>query len=81
MDVVKLKNTLNQYGQEHLLEHWDGLSEDEKQDLYQDLNSIDYEEMTSIFKRATTPGIIISSLMEMQVSNVILISRYQWFQR
>ena len=76
MDVVKLKNTLNQYGQEHLLEHWDGLSEDEKQDLYQDLNSIDYEEMTSIFKRATTPGTIKFFDGNASLQHSIFIFRY-----
>jgi len=54
MDVVKLKNKLIQYGQEHLLDHWNELTESQQTDLYQELSSIDLDEVTEYFNKTTS---------------------------
>ena len=51
MDLEKLRTKLEGFGQSHLLEHWADLSATEQGSLYDDLQSIPYEEMASIFDR------------------------------
>ena len=51
MDVEKLRTKLTGFGQSHLLDHWDDLSPSEQGSLYEDLQSIPYDEMASIFER------------------------------
>jgi len=59
MDVTSLRETLATYGQQHLLDFWDQLSDDQKQHLYQDLTSIDFEEVSRIFKESVlSPGVV-----------------------
>lgn len=55
MDICELRSTLDQYGQGHLLKHWDQLSESEQWTLYEDLRSIDFAEMNHIFHVSTHP--------------------------
>ena len=55
MDVEELRRTLEGFGQSHLLEHWEDLSSNEQQHLYDDLQSIPYGEMASIFDRTMNP--------------------------
>jgi len=55
MDVEELRKTLEGFGQSHLLEHWADLSPNEQQHLYDDLQSIPYDEMASIFDRTMNP--------------------------
>ena len=53
MDVVKLRNRLVRYGQEHLLDHWDTIAEEEQASLYRELADLDLDEVTEDFKRTT----------------------------
>lgn len=53
MDVEGLRITLKNHGQEHLLNFWEELSEDERKHLYNDLNSIDFAEVIKYFKQCT----------------------------
>lgn len=51
MDIASLRAELKKYGQEHLLKFWPQLSTDEKDQLYNDVSSIDFNEVTSMFKK------------------------------
>lgn len=66
MDLTSLRKTLATYGQQHLLDFWDQLSDDQKQHLYQDLTSIDFEEVSQIFKQSVlSPDVVFDdSLLE-----------------
>ena len=75
MDVENLRNTLQQFDQGHLLAHWDSLTDDEKEELYTDLSSIDYEEMTTIFKKATSTGGTVNFL-PLQMCTVLSMCKY-----
>jgi len=48
MDICELRSTLDQYGQGHLLKHWDQLNESDQWTLYEDLRSIDFAEMNHV---------------------------------
>ena len=50
MDIEALRKDLKTYDQEHLLDHWSSLNDEEKTTLYNDLTSIDYAEVTGFFK-------------------------------
>ena len=54
MDFQSLKEELDRFGQQHLLEFWDVLTDDQKQRLYKDLRSIDYADVTRVFRQSTT---------------------------
>ncbi|XP_014677660.1 PREDICTED: UDP-N-acetylhexosamine pyrophosphorylase-like [Priapulus caudatus] len=53
MDVDSLRKSLAQNGQEHLLKHWDQLTDSDKKSLYSDLSSINYKEVNEFFHAAT----------------------------
>lgn len=55
MDLHSLKEELEAYGQSHLLQFWDALTDDQKQKLYKDLKSIDFAEVTKIFAQSAHP--------------------------
>ncbi len=38
MDIVELKRKLDEHGQEHLLQFWPVLNEEEQQQLFRDVN-------------------------------------------
>ena len=59
MDFSGLRSTLEQFGQEHLLQHWDQLNEADQWTLYEDLKSIDFAEMNhvSCFFRTTSAAV------------------------
>lgn len=46
-----LLNLLKPYGQEHLIKFWDDLSEDEQQILSNEIAAVDFDEITSHFKK------------------------------
>ena len=50
-DIAILKSSLVAHGQEHLLTHWDDLSADQKDDLYRDIQSIDFSDHLKSFQR------------------------------
>jgi len=51
LDVVKLRNGLKRFEQEHLLQFWDELSEDHQHELYNELSALDMEEAQEYFKK------------------------------
>lgn len=52
MDVAGLQQRLQSAGQEHLLQFWDSLQDNEKQSLYNELNHLDFIEINSYFEAA-----------------------------
>ena len=50
MDFQKLEGKLKGFHQEHLLKHLEDLDENNRKSLYEDLESIPYDEMNHIFK-------------------------------
>ncbi|KAL3842150.1 hypothetical protein ACJMK2_020196 [Sinanodonta woodiana] len=52
MDIELLRSELVQHNQEHLLQFWDHLSEQQKNSLYHELKSQNYEEINQYFKTA-----------------------------
>ena len=53
MDVKKLRKDLEDNNQEHLLKHWEGLSEEEKLAFYNDLKKIDFAKINRSFEKTT----------------------------
>jgi UDP-N-acetylglucosamine/UDP-N-acetylgalactosamine diphosphorylase len=51
MDVDALRTNLAKFGQEHVLDFWDELSDDEKHLLYSDVSSIHLQTLTDVFNR------------------------------
>lgn len=51
-DITKCKQQLIEYNQEHLLQFWDRLNEDEKRELCHDLSEINIPDVLFCFKRA-----------------------------
>lgn len=67
MDLQSLKSELEEAGQQHLLQFWDSLTDDQKEVLYRDLKSIRFQEVTRIFEESTRPqdnGGLDDSLLE-----------------
>ncbi|XP_045125416.1 UDP-N-acetylhexosamine pyrophosphorylase-like isoform X2 [Portunus trituberculatus] len=60
MDVSGLRQRLEGYGQEHLLQFWDSLPEPQRKALYTDLSELNLEEVCGFYKRT------VSSLNEEQ---------------
>ncbi|XP_063704074.1 UDP-N-acetylhexosamine pyrophosphorylase-like protein 1 [Culicoides brevitarsis] len=51
--IESLRERLSNYGQEHLLQFWDALSNEERSALVEDIQELNLEEVQSFFKRAT----------------------------
>ena len=45
----EVKSILKKYGQEHLLNHYDGLSEEKKKELLEQINNIDFELVNDLY--------------------------------
>lgn len=56
MDVSSLRHELEAHQQEHLLDFWDDLTDDEKAHLYRDLRSISFSKVTRIFQQSVSPS-------------------------
>lgn len=54
MDLKKLREDLRAYGQEHLLQGWTNLNEEDQRKLYAELSELDLERVTGYFKRCMT---------------------------
>lgn len=54
LEVSTLREELGNYGQEHLLEHWDTLSQEERRELYHEIKEMNFEELNEYFKRTVT---------------------------
>lgn len=53
INFENLKEKLTKYGQEHLLRFWNELNDDERKQLFRDIQELDLKEIQSFFKRAT----------------------------
>ena len=54
MDLVALRqklSVLENFDQSHLLDHWDGLNDEQRSSLYNDLSGLDLEEVKEYFER------------------------------
>ena len=51
MDVEKLRRDLRETNQDHLLQHWDSLDEEEQAKFYKDLTSIDCAKINRSFDK------------------------------
>jgi len=51
MEIAKLREELSKYGQEHLLTHWDSLSQEQRKELYTELQELNLQELTEDFNR------------------------------
>ena len=51
MDIAKLRSQLQAVNQEHLLQFWEELSQDQQQDLYDELSGLDLDEVLEYFSR------------------------------
>ena len=52
MDSNGLKAHLKEYGQDHLLQHWQRLDESEKASLYKDIKDVDFKKLSKLWKQA-----------------------------
>lgn len=52
MEVDKLRAELAKHGQDHLLHHWDALSQDQRAELYAELSGLDLPELCENFARS-----------------------------
>lgn len=52
IDITKVKQELMKYGQQHILRFWDELSDEQRKELYLELQDVNVAEVTSYFKRA-----------------------------
>jgi len=52
MEVGKLKDELTKHGQEHLLDHWDALTQEQRVELYTELKGLDFYELCDNFKQS-----------------------------
>lgn len=50
MELEEIKTILKKYNQEHLLEHYDKLDENSKHKLLREIENIDFELMTSLYR-------------------------------
>jgi len=51
MDINTLRSKLNAVGQEHLLQFWDQLDQEQQQELYDELSELDLDEVMEYFTR------------------------------
>lgn len=55
-DVNNLRQQLQTCGQEHLLQFWDQLTGEQQELLFNDLKSINFDEVTKIFRENIADG-------------------------
>ena len=48
--IKKLKEILKQHGQEHLLSNFDGLNEEKKEELLEQISQINFEQMKNLYE-------------------------------
>lgn len=51
MDATPLLSLLQQHGQQHLIQFWSDLNQEQQQTLLNDLESINFEEVTDMFQK------------------------------
>ena len=67
MNIEALRAQLAQHGQDHLVQHWDRLTDDQKKELFDDLQDVNFEEMSQAFHKATNPERSSSSVDERMI--------------
>ena len=67
IDISGLKAKLDEHGQSHLLEHWEDLTDEQKKELFEDLQDIEFGEMAEAFQKATNPERSSSSVDERMI--------------
>lgn len=70
MDIEKLREKLVKYGQEHLLQFWNELSEADRQHLYAELEALNYEKILKYFDVCMTPVAKVDDRLEPLPGNV-----------
>ena len=50
-DIAQIKYKLKKYGQEHLLNFYDTLDENKKEELLKQINEIDFELINSLYSK------------------------------
>lgn len=63
-DFGSLRDHLVHYGQEHLVEFWDKLSDSERNELMGDINEIDFEAAVANFQHAKEAKKIVFQKLE-----------------
>ena len=51
MDIEKLRRDLKENNQDHLLQHWETLNEDEQSKFFKDLRNIDFAKVNRSFEK------------------------------
>lgn len=54
LNIQDLRNNLAKYGQEHLLQFWDSLTNSEKEELIRDIDEMNLEAVVHDFQKATS---------------------------
>ncbi|QQP57259.1 UDP-N-acetylhexosamine pyrophosphorylase, partial [Caligus rogercresseyi] len=54
MDLTSLQEFLQKHGQEHLLHHWDSLSEEQRSAMLKSLGEIDWARINTSFERSVS---------------------------
>lgn len=49
MEVGKLREELSKHGQEHLLDHWDSISEEQRREMFTEIKELDFQELNEYF--------------------------------
>lgn len=73
LDVESLALKLKKYNQEHLLQFWDVISDEQRLSLFTDLKSIDFDDVCSTFHETVhkkSEGEINDDLLEPLCGNV-----------
>lgn|SRR6218665_2400495 len=55
MNVDQLREKLVLYGQDHLLQFWNDISDKEQEHLYEELEELNYEQILRYFKACMAP--------------------------
>ena len=63
-EYLKTLEFLKKYGQEHLLKHFNDLTENEKEELLKDIESIDFEQIQKLYEQTKIKDKIGNDVIE-----------------
>ena len=63
-EYLKILEVLKKYGQEHLLKHFNDLTENEKEELLKDIESIDFEQIQKLYEQTKIKDKIGNDVIE-----------------